>query len=135
MKEARSPRQVKAGKLRHTILIQQDQGNTNDNFGAPVPKWATVRTTYASIEPITGRELWQGMQIRPDVTHGHEMRYSAALSVTPDMRILFGSGCWQAGNDLSVGKPTNCRVFQIKYVLSVDEAQRKLLLQSTEQVT
>jgi SPP1 family predicted phage head-tail adaptor len=128
-------RQINSGLLRHTVLLQQDQGSTRGNFGNPVPRWVTIRTAWASIEPISGRELWQGMQIRPDVTHGLVLRAAPSKAVGPAMRILFGPGTWQANNDLSVAFPTNCRVFEIKESLNVEEQGRKLIVQAIEQVT
>ena len=131
---ATKQRQVKSGQLKHRVLVQQDQGTSRGNFGDAKTNWVVVRMAYCSIDPISGREAWLGQQIRPDVTHGIVMRAHSAITVGPSMRILFGPGTWQAGNNLAIAKPANCRVFEIRFVGNIEEAGRKLAIQAVEQV-
>ena len=70
---------MQAGKMEYRVLVQEDQGTTIDAAGSPVPNWVTVRHTWAAIEPISvsGRELFQGAQVMPDITHKITMRVNA----------------------------------------------------------
>lgn len=66
---------MKAGKLQHRVTIQEDRSTTKDNIGANVPNWSDVLTTWASIEPLSGRDVILGAQISPDTTHKITIRY------------------------------------------------------------
>jgi SPP1 family predicted phage head-tail adaptor len=67
------------GKLRQRIDIQT-QTEAKDAYGQDVPTWTTAATRWASIEPLSGRELWQAQQIHPDVTHRITIRYYPGLN-------------------------------------------------------
>ena len=64
--------------------------------------WSTDRTTWASIEPIKGRELFSEGAVQADITHRIRLRYSPDLSSRH--RIKFGT-----------------RVFNIKQAINVAE--------------
>jgi len=42
---------------------------------------------WASIEPLTGREVRDADQVRPDVTHKIKMRFDKQLKLTPKMSL------------------------------------------------
>lgn len=82
---------AQAGKLRKRLTLQVNQPSAKDNFGAWVDNWVDVATVYASVEPISGREFFNAAQIQSDITHRIRMRVRKDLTVTPDMRLKFGT--------------------------------------------
>ncbi len=107
---------MQAGKLRHPITIQSSSTTRNTN-GETVPIWQDVANRRASVEPLSGREMWQARQIDASVTHRVTLRADAALNITPKMRVLF-----------------NGRIFDINFADKPDEITRKYNLFCTEAV-
>jgi len=105
---------MRAGKLRHPIEIQYDNGSQN-SFGQQIPDWTKLVDWHASIEPLQGNELWRAQQVNAEVSHRVRMRYRA--SITPRNRIVFDS-----------------RNFDILAVLNHDEKNRELELLCKEVV-
>ena len=68
---------IDAGSLRHRIEILRTTGGTADAYGEKPENQVSLGTFWASIEPISGRELWQAQQVQSDVTHRIIMRYQA----------------------------------------------------------
>lgn len=67
-------------------MVQQLQDTeTLDGAGQPVQVWRTFDHMWGSVEPLSGRELYNAAQVQPDVTHMVKMRYRAG--VAPKMRI------------------------------------------------
>lgn len=60
---------VDAGKLRHVIELQRDDGTTRDEANQHVANWRTIWRRKGSVEPIAGGKTTQGGAVRPDVTH------------------------------------------------------------------
>lgn len=58
-----------------------------DDFGQESETWATVATVWASVEPLSGRELLAAQQVQGETTHRVRMRYQAG--VTTSTRLLF----------------------------------------------
>lgn len=77
---------MRAGKLRHKVTIQQ-RANTTDAFGGMVTTWSDVATVWASVEPMTARELASASATYPEVTTKITMRYMSG--VTAANRIIF----------------------------------------------
>lgn len=93
---------MRTGSLRHRIDIQREKSPaTRSESGEEVPVWQTLVTRYASIEPLSGRELWQARQVRPDVTHKIIMRFFA---MTPKYRLKFGSRIFNVVSVLNPGE-------------------------------
>jgi len=103
---------IKAGKLRHQVIIQQ-LTEVDDGQGGFTESWDKLSTEYMSIQPTTGRfgftEQFFAGQIKPGITHLGVMRFRA--DVTEKMRILFGA-----------------KVLDIKGLRDVDQIGRKLEL-------
>jgi SPP1 family predicted phage head-tail adaptor len=79
---------MEGGRLRYRITIQQAVATLN-SFGDAVLSWSEFATRWASVEPLSGRELWQAQQVAADVTHRVSLR--RLDGVTPKMRVLFGA--------------------------------------------
>lgn len=84
---------MQAGKLKHRVTIQQVTETTKPS-GERSQSWGTLATVWASIVPLSGRELWNASQAQPDVTHTVTMRSGGDVTrdtITPKHRILHGS--------------------------------------------
>ena len=69
------------GKLNHRITFQIQ------NLDSEEEEWNDIVTTWASINPISGREYYQAETINSDLTHKVRLRYRKGI--TPDMRVLY----------------------------------------------
>jgi SPP1 family predicted phage head-tail adaptor len=59
---------VNVGKMRHRVTLEAPTPSRNQ-IGEEVQGWAAVADVWASVEPLSGRELWNAQQVQPDVTH------------------------------------------------------------------
>jgi len=78
---------MRAGKLRHRVQIQE-RVETKDAHGGITESWSTVVTRYASIEPLSGRELFEAQKASSEATVRIKMRYYSGL--TTKHRLVFG---------------------------------------------
>lgn len=82
--------QVKGGRLRERVTFQRRSSTRND-FGEET-RWRDLTTVWAGIEPLSGREYFNALQVQADVSTRIVCRYSSELSdVTPKDRIKHGS--------------------------------------------
>jgi SPP1 family predicted phage head-tail adaptor len=77
---------IRAGRLRHKILLQR-KAMTTDDYGGPVETWTDFSTPWASVEPLSGRELANAQAVNAETTTKITMRYLAG--VTAADRIIF----------------------------------------------
>lgn len=65
------------GRLRHRVTFEKPDGPaaTRAASGQLVEDWVDVATVWASVEPLSGRELFQARQVQADVTHRVYVRY------------------------------------------------------------
>jgi SPP1 family predicted phage head-tail adaptor len=105
-------RTVEAGKLRHPILIQQLR-QTASASGQLVETFPDFSTVWASIEPVTAKEIINNQQVKEQITHKITIRYIAGLNST--FRIIY-----------------NGRVFDITSVLNYDELNIYQTILATE---
>ena len=103
---------MRLGPLRQRVNIQA-RSTTVDAFGQESETWATVYTVWASVEPLSGRELLAAQQVQGETTHRVRMRFQAGI--TTSHRILF-----------------NLRPFNIQSVINKNEAGAFLELLCTE---
>ena len=69
------------GKLNKRITFQlQDLALEDED-------WKDIATTWASINPISGKEYYSAETINSDLTHKIRLRYRRGI--TPDMRVLY----------------------------------------------
>ena len=99
---------MRAGDLRRRVTIQQ-KSVTRDTYGAEVISWTDVATVWASVEDLSGRELYDAERITTEVTTRIRIRYRAGI--TTDMRAVYGA-----------------RVFNIRAVLDTEGRKRELQL-------
>jgi SPP1 family predicted phage head-tail adaptor len=76
----------KIGPMRNRVEIQS-RTVAQDSYGQAVPTWTTLATVAAEVLPLSGREMWQAQQARPQVTHKVTIRFYSGL--TAKHRLLF----------------------------------------------
>ena len=93
---------IQAGKLRHRVTIQSLSAGSPQQTGSGMPdeSWATVATVSASIEPLSGRELFAAQEHHAETTTRIRIRYRS--EVTAKMRVSHGGTTY---NILSVIDP------------------------------
>lgn len=105
-----------AGRLRHRVTIQQDQGTSRDDNGEHIEDYQDLATVWAEVKPLSGRELWAARQTQSEVTHRVTVRYSSALAdLTGSIRVIHRD-----------------RAFHMDSVLNTDERRRELVMMCIE---
>lgn len=84
-----------------------------DSVGGQSLSWSRVIETWASIEPLSGRQLFAAQAVQNETTHRVVLRYIAGIA--PPMRVNFGG-----------------RLFDILAVRNVEERNRSLELDCRE---
>ena len=69
------------GKLNKRITFQLQDLDSEDE------EWEDIATTWASINPISGKEYYSAETINSDLTHKIRLRYRKGI--TPDMRVIY----------------------------------------------
>lgn len=103
---------MRIGKLRQRIAIQMSTSSP-DVAGGFTNVWINFAILWASIEPVSGKELYEAQQVQNEVSHKIRIRYFSGL--TTSMRISFES-----------------RIFEIKSIINWEERDRELLLMCSE---
>ena len=95
------------GELKHRITFQvQDLEQEEET-------WKDILSTWANINPISGKEYYSAETINSDLTHKIRLRYRKGI--TPDMRVIY-----------------NDRIFYIISVINEHEKNTMLQLMCRE---
>jgi SPP1 family predicted phage head-tail adaptor len=120
---------MQAGKLRHKIVIQQNQfvldeaGKAQrDDVGAPIDNWVDIWSCRASIEPLSGREFFAAAQVQAEQVTRFRIR-CPRFQVWPGMRIKY--------RDPVLGVD---RYFDINAPIDQNEMHVDLFIMATEQI-
>lgn len=105
---------MRAGRLRHPILIQKPVGTTGD-FGTSTVDWADFFLAWATVQPLTGNERVEAQQINAAVNYRITLRCRPDLTISPQHRVKY-----------------NDRIFDILSVINVDERNHTLELYCAE---
>jgi SPP1 family predicted phage head-tail adaptor len=111
---------MRAGTLTRLVTFQA-LGASPDSYGgqpSAAGTWTDVKSVYAAIEPLSGRELLAAQQLSIDVTHRITVRYDAALAdprIVAAMRVVYGA-----------------RYFNVRAAMNIDEGNRVIELAATE---
>lgn len=81
---------INPGKYRHPVTLQH-KSTDRDTYGRTVESWVTIAYLRAGIYPISGREIFTRDFAGSEITHRIHIRYDPTLTVTSDMRIMFGN--------------------------------------------
>jgi SPP1 family predicted phage head-tail adaptor len=103
---------MRAGPLRCRVTIEEP-AETQGADGAILTAWETFATTWASVEPLIGKEYFA--QQREQATVSHKIRMRHIAGITHKMRIAWGT-----------------RLFEIESVLNVGERNREIVLMCSE---
>ena len=79
---------MRAGKLRHRVIVQTST-ETQDTAGEPIKAWASPFTTWADVQPLSGRELLRAQEVNAESTIRVNMRYNTYVSQSA--RLLVGT--------------------------------------------
>jgi|TARA_Y100000114_G_C11730800_1_gene313451 SPP1 family predicted phage head-tail adaptor len=100
------------GNMRHRINLKRAT-NTTDTGGGMTQSFSTLKTLFASVKPISGKELYRHGKLEESVTHEIMIRYRSDINTSD--KILFDS-----------------REFNIRHIRNLDERKRYMLLICTE---
>lgn len=106
---------MRAGRLRHRIVLEQPTTTRSAATGEPVDTWTIFASRHAEVRPLNGRAYFAARQHAADVTHEVELRYLAGVDRT--MRVSYDG-----------------RVLEIESVIDLGERRRELLLMCRERV-
>lgn len=76
---------ISTRKLRHRAALQS-KSETPDAGGGISVTWATDKTIYCYIRPLSGVQRQEAMQRQSDITHEITTRYDSAI--TTEKRLL-----------------------------------------------
>jgi SPP1 family predicted phage head-tail adaptor len=82
---------------------------TSNNFGGYTTTWTTIDTVWASISPLTGKEVFLYRQMYPKIEYKVQIRYRK--DINPDYRIYY-----------------NKKYFNILSVIDINNLQDELIL-------
>lgn len=77
---------ISIGKLRNRVTIQ-DYTASKDSFGAETKVWSDYAEVSASVEPLSGKELYSAQQLHAETTTMITVRYLEGVNTR--MRVLF----------------------------------------------
>lgn len=103
---------MRAGDLRRQVLLQRREV-AQDDYGQRSITWVDVATTFAEINPLSGRELELAQAIKAEVSHTITIRYRP--NITSALRVVYQG-----------------RYFNIHAVMDVDMRHRTLELSCSE---
>ena len=106
---------MRAGNLRHRVVIQRPVEERNDLGEVVHRSWAEVATVWSDVHPLDGRERWLEASVRPELTHAVRLRYRG--DVTSECRLLHDG-----------------RVLRIDSVVNIEERNRELRLRCVEEL-
>jgi SPP1 family predicted phage head-tail adaptor len=101
------------GEMRQLVTLQSAIKMIGPT-GGKVDSWVSGNSYVVRIESLSGRELFNAMQIKNTISHKISMRNEGQV-ITPAMRLVFGS-----------------RTFYIEYVIDPTELGYYLILMCTE---
>lgn len=82
---------MRAGRLRHRVTFQY-HAEVVGSGGERTKTWGDLATVWASVDPMTSRELNTNSQIQQNTTHKITVRYNPPhYAKSGDTRVLFGN--------------------------------------------
>jgi SPP1 family predicted phage head-tail adaptor len=106
---------MKAGNLRHKIIIQQPSETHNPGTGELETTWSTLATVWAEILPLIGKEYWASRQVNAETAGKIRIRFISGL--TCKMRIKFGT-----------------RIFNITGIINIEERNNEIVIYYSEAI-
>ena len=93
---------MRAGELRHKVTIQTASGSFDD-YGQQDPTFSTGETTWAKVEPVSGRELDSANEQIGEITHKVKIRYrDLARPASGAVLQVYNYDWLEAGDTLTI---------------------------------
>lgn len=70
---------MNAGQLDQRVTVERASSGTDD-YGEVITGWTPVCTTWATVEPLSGREYIAAMSAQSEVTTRIRMRYRPGIT-------------------------------------------------------
>lgn len=81
---------VQAGELRHRVTIERYVSGGRDDDGFDLPSsWLLHKKAWVKITPLSTKDLLSAQAADSEITARMKMRYSAALDVDTNMRVIW----------------------------------------------
>lgn len=107
---------INIGKLNKRITFQIFRDDEEDKMGQSIQNWKDLKTVWATFRPVRGAEYDEAARkFREERTYKATVRYLPGIS--SDLRIMYKG-----------------RIFEIKSVVNVNEADYMLEIECTEYV-
>lgn len=103
---------IESGKFNRRIKFQR-RATAKDTYGQQAQTWTDAFNSWASIEPLSGRELQAAQAIHAETSHRLEIRYRPG--VTADLRAVYQG-----------------RIFSVLAVFDEAMAHQKLIVMCSE---
>ena len=107
--------EMRIGRLRHRLELQEKSVTGRDSFGAEQITWVTKQIVWGSIEPLSGNEYFAAKQTQAAISHRVKIRYNSAINTK--WRIKFGT-----------------RIFEIESIINRNERNEEQTLICSESV-
>lgn len=83
---------IRAGDLRHELVLRSPATGTRDGFGERGIAWTTVATVYGKVEPLSTEQRFLAQQAQSQTTHLVTVRYCDAIAaIDSSWSVLYGS--------------------------------------------
>lgn len=116
---------------RNKLIVFERKIPPLDYMVAEVPDWPEVCKAWCSLEPLTGRELFQAQQVQSQTTHKVCLTYTAETArITSDCRLKLAKAI--PVNEAEPTSDENYRIFEIEQIVNVREQNRELELMVVE---
>lgn len=90
-----------AGRLRHRVTVQR-QATTQDALGQRTEAWTEHATTWAMINPVSGRDFFTQSGEHADITHKITLRHG--VDIRPGDRIVYSGRNFDVRSVLNLGE-------------------------------
>lgn len=93
---------MRAGDLRHVLVIEYQSGTTTDAHGGELPVWSTFATVRAEALPLFARDVVAAQAVQSESSVKYMIRYLPGINST--MRIAEGSNTYEI-----IGQPVDVK--------------------------
>jgi SPP1 family predicted phage head-tail adaptor len=69
------------------LMVLTEPDESRNELGEPALSWKEAAKIWASIRPLSGRELWQAQQVQADVTHACRLRFRTGIDATMELDL------------------------------------------------
>lgn len=92
---------MRAGELRHRIVIQHPVETQDATTGEVVITWPIWDTVWADVRPLRGTEEYVAQQLKAGLDTRFKLRYRT--DITPMMRISYGGRAYDLQPPTEIG--------------------------------